>query len=277
MSGSGAAAALRLQGISFRRPRGGFRLAPLDVAADPGEVVGLLGPNGAGKSTVLRIAAGLLRPEAGRVLLFGQDASSLSPPERARLAGWIGPGARFEFPLPVRELALQGRFARLRGLRLPGTADLEAADRALERAGIAVLADRDVRTLSTGERQRALLARVLAQEPRILLLDEPTASQDLAHQAEFPALLRSLAAEGLATLLVSHDLNLAAAACDRLVLLRDGDVVASGPPEAVFRPEVLAAAFGARVLVDRHPQSGRPRVTLAAGAPDASAAPPPRG
>ncbi len=229
-------------------------LQGLNLSLDDGEVLGLLGPNGAGKTTLLRALAGLLAPRRGRVRLDGQDLSRLDRRARARLLGWVPQRESAAWSLTVREMVQLGR-APHRGWFLPFTAeDRRIVDESLARTGLTDLQSRPVNTLSGGEFQRVLLARALAQRPRVLLLDEPTASLDIHHQIDILDRVQQLAqAEGLAVAMAIHDLNLAARYCSRVVLLRGGQVWSSGPPQEVLTPENLHAVFGVRAQLYRDP------------------------
>jgi iron complex transport system ATP-binding protein len=243
---SAAQPRLDVAGVAVRLgPRAVLAGVDLEVAA--GEVVGLLGRNGAGKTTLLRVACGALAPDAGQVRLEGRALDSIDRRERARIAALVPQDAQLAFPFSVAEVVLMGRTPHLGWLGFEGAHDLDVARAAMARMGIAALADRSVLTLSGGERQLAMVARALAQEPRLLLLDEPTAFLDLRHRLEVLTVVRELAAAGTSALVVSHDLGVAARFCDRLVLLGDGRVLASGPPRAVLTPDLLRAAFGIEV------------------------------
>ena len=236
-------ARLELAGVAMRLGPHAV-LAGVDLSVAPGEVVGVLGRNGAGKTTLLRVACGALEPDAGRVLLEGRALASLDRRERARSVALVPQDTQVPFSFSVAELVLMGRTPHLGFLGFEGAHDLDVARAALDRMGIAALADRSVLTLSGGERQLAMVARALAQQPRLLLLDEPTAFLDLRHRLEVLTVVRELAAAGASALVVSHDLGIAARFCDRLVLLGNGQILASGPPREVLTPETLRAAFG---------------------------------
>jgi iron complex transport system ATP-binding protein len=227
--------ALALDGVSFR------------VA--PGEMVGLLGPNGAGKSTILKLAAGTLRRNAGRVCLLGEEASRLPRREAARRVAVVPQEFTVQFPYTVRQIVEMGRTPRLNLLGTLDAGDHAAIDAALATTEIAHLADRVFNELSGGERQRVLLALALAQEGQVLLLDEPTAHLDIRWQIETLELLLRLNAErGLTILAALHDLNLAARYFSRLILLNKR-IVADGPPSRALEQELLGAVYGAAVTV----------------------------
>lgn len=239
-------------------------LAALSLALTPGVFAGVLGPNGSGKSTLVRALSRALKPSGGAVLLDNADLyASHSARGSAQVLAVVPQETSVSLDFSVCDVVRMGRAPHLppRPFASEGPADEEIVCRALQAAGIEDLAERAVPTLSGGERQRVLLARALAQQPQILLLDEPTASLDLRHQAETLTLARTLAhGGGLAVLAVLHDVNLAASYCDRLVLLARGEIAASGTPAEVLTAENLAAVYGARVWVRPHPVTGRPLV-----------------
>jgi iron complex transport system ATP-binding protein len=236
----------------------------LDLAVQAGEMVGLLGPNGSGKSTLLRVLSGLLTPSAGRVTLAGGDLHGYSARRRARLIGLVQ-YATIPFAFPVVDVVAMGRNPYLGLLESPTARDFAAINSALERTDCLHLRERLVTELSGGELQRVIVARALAQEPRVLLLDEPTAHLDLNHQLEIARMLRQLNAEqGLTVLWVSHDLNLAAEFCGRLLMLHEGRLVADGPPAEVITPEWLASVYGLHLPIVPNPVSGRPQVIVQA-------------
>ena len=253
---------LRARGVTFSydaAEAGGGRAIihglDLDIAA--GEFVGILGPNGAGKTTLLRIMAGALRPQGGTVELFGRPMDSLRPAERARLMAFVPQESRPGFDFSVLGLVLMGRAPHLGLLGIEGKADLEIARQALAFTGASALAERAFSTLSTGEKQRVVLARALAQQALVFLLDEPTAFLDLGHQVRIYELLARLREETGATIIVaSHDLNLAGRYCNRLVLLRPGEVVADGAAEAVLTEERIRDVYGVRARVWLDPEAG---------------------
>jgi iron complex transport system ATP-binding protein len=238
-------------------------VSDVSLALWPGRFVGLLGPNGSGKSTLLRLAAGLLRPQQGTIRLDGRPLGSLSRGEIARQVAVVPQHPLLPEALTGWDVALAGRTPHLGVLR--GTSPLDDAivRRALALVDAAHLADRRVGEISGGERQRLLLARALAQEPTVLLLDEPTAHLDLPHQLTMLDLsLRFARDADLAILGVFHDLNLAAAYCDELSLMREGQIVVHGPPASVVSEGWIATVYGLDITVVPHPESGRPVVLL---------------
>jgi iron complex transport system ATP-binding protein len=248
--------------------RGGTRvLDGVSLRATAGEVVGLVGPNGAGKTTLLRVCNGSLDPAAGTVTVGGDALAGLSARETARRVGTVPQEPSLGFDFPVREAVAIGRTAHVSRFGRRGPDDRAAVERAMDRAAVTDLADRSVTALSGGERARVSLARALAQETPVLLLDEPTANLDVGHQVRTLSLVRDLADDGRAVVAAIHDLNLAARFCDRLVLLAGGTVRAAGAPADVLTPAALADAFGVRARVETDPATGCPRVTVLADAP----------
>lgn len=233
----------------------------IDLVLGPG-LCALVGPNGAGKSTLVRALAGLITPRAGRVELDGADLRALSRGAIARRIAVVPQVFDTLFPFTVREVVMLGRTARLRAFAGPGDADRRAVDGALELLELRKLADRRIDALSGGERQRAVLAMALAQETDVLLLDEPTVHLDPGHQRATLALARGLArSKGIVVAAVLHDLNLAAALAERIVILDRGRIVADGPPQIVLTQRTVEGIFGPglHVLEDRIPPAILPR------------------
>jgi iron complex transport system ATP-binding protein len=263
---------LAFEGV--RLARGGVPILDgVDLALAPGEVLGLVGRNGAGKTTLLRLGSGVLRPDAGRVLVDGESIDALGRRALARRVAVVPQDTSIPFAFRVLELVLMGRAPHLPALGFESQEDLARAHHALDRVGVAGLADRSVLSLSGGERQLVVLARALAQDAPILLLDEATAFLDLRHRARVLGLAREHAArDGRAALVVSHDLALAARACDRLALLSEGRIVAAGPPREVLTAEHVEQVFGLAVRVVVGPD-GDPLIVpaLEAASPPADA------
>jgi len=228
-----------------------------------GEFVGLVGPNGSGKSTVVRVMSRVLRPRAGEALLDGRDIFRISAIEAARRIAVVPQDSSYHFDYSVLEIVLMGRSPRMARFAIEGGRDYAAAERALRLTGIAHLARRPVTDTSGGERQRVAIARALAQEPELLVLDEPTAHLDIAHQIEVLDLARTLNREQrVAVVVVMHDLNLAAQYCGRMLLLHQGRLLVEGPPQEVITAPRVRQAYGAEVTVKQHPVTGRPYFTL---------------
>ncbi|GII95958.1 ABC transporter ATP-binding protein [Sinosporangium siamense] len=256
--GTSPAGRLDVDGVSLSA--GTFRIVrDLSLTAAPGEVVGLVGPNGSGKSTLLRSVYRVVRPAAGRVSVDGQDAWSIGSRSYARMvAAVVQEAASVEGDLTVREVVAMGRTPYKRLLDGETPDDRRAMTTALDGVGAAHLTHRTFTHLSGGEKQRVLIARALAQRPALLVLDEPTNHLDIRHQLDVLALLRRLPAT---VLLALHDLNLAAAFCDRMYVLKAGQVAASGPPAEVLTPALISEVYGVASEVAVHPRTGTPQVT----------------
>lgn len=236
-------------------------LKGLSLSVDRGEVVALIGPNGSGKTTLIRSASGALPLVSGSIFADGQDISRLTEPQRARLVAVVPQARDLPDDFPVRQTVLLGRTPYLGWLGVAEAGDRSKVEWALERTGTIPLADRRIGELSGGEQQRVLLARALAQETPIMLLDEPTTFLDLRHQAGLLQLVKLLAVESKkAVLMALHDLNLAALYADRVALLVDGELLSLGTPEEVLKKEILEAAFQAPVVVIPHPVYGTPLI-----------------
>ncbi|MCI4364385.1 MAG: ABC transporter ATP-binding protein, partial [Thermoplasmata archaeon] len=234
-------------------------LSRVSLTAGAGELVALAGPNGSGKSTLLRACLGLLAPSEGRIRLFGTDGARLSIRERARRVAWVPQEEAPRDNVRLIDYVLFGRFAHLPPFAGESEADRSTANRALAEAGLADRRDSGVLELSGGERQRLLLARALAQETPLLLLDEPTAHLDIGHQLDlFERVRLQVRERGLCAVAAMHDLNLAARFADRIVVLSHGQVVSDGPPEAVLSVPLLREVWGVETELRRDPNTHRP-------------------
>ena len=221
----------------------------------------ILGPNGAGKSTLMKALLGVLPATTGAVEVDGRPTEAWSRRELARAVGVVPQAETIAFPLKVREMVAMGRYPHLGPLGSEREADRTAIARALDQCDVVDLAERDVMTLSGGEFQRARIARALAQEPRALVLDEPTASLDIRHEMAILELLRSSADAGMTVLVVTHGLDLAGRFADRMLLLSKGKVAAEGVPGEVMRSTVLEEVYRWPIEVHQDPSTGTPRVT----------------
>lgn len=236
----------------------------ISIVLRAGEINAIIGPNGAGKSTLLQSLNGLLKPSAGEILLNGESIDHLSRRTIAKHIAVVAQEAELRFPVTVLEFVLGGRFvwASNTGWGWETQRDLEIATEVLKETELTHLSGRLMSQLSGGERQRAVLARALATEASILLLDEPTANLDLSHQSALLALVRERCdSQGAASLVVTHDINLAAQFADQVLLMKSARLITSGKPAEVLTPEILKEVFEVEVLVDAHPISGAPRVT----------------
>lgn len=232
-------------------------LRGVDLEVDEGDFIGLIGPNGSGKTTLLRAIGRVLKPIEGRIFLDGQDIYKTDHKAIAQVVATVPQETPITFGFAVREVVMMGRLPHLKRFAREQLHDIKVVEEAMERAGAAQLADRSIAELSGGEKQKVIIAQALAQEPRLLLLDEPTSHLDISHQLEILDLIKSLTRQGLAVISVFHELNLAAQYSDRLVLLKDGLVRATGSPEEVLTTENLWAHFKVTAVIDRNIPTGR--------------------
>ncbi len=267
----GSDVAYSLENVSFSYARG--KRADSEAVLDDlsclilsGRVLGILGPNGSGKSTLLKLLARVFEPQQGKIELLGDSLSSLSQLDVAKRVALVPQETVQVFPFTISEMVMMGRSPHHQGWggwHWEDSQDWVIAQNAMEELDVAHLGDRLVTEVSGGERQRAVIARALVQEPQVLLLDEPTAFLDLHHQLDIARIIKRLNRDrGLTVVLVSHDLNLASQYCDHVLLLNHGRLAAMGSPQKVLNPEIIEAVYGCSVLVDKHPQSGMPRVSL---------------
>jgi iron complex transport system ATP-binding protein len=234
----------------------------VSLAIAAGDLVGILGPNGSGKTTLLKMLSGTLTPSAGDIRFERRPLGGWSRRELARRNARVPQETHAPFDFTVLDIVLMGRFPHLGTFALEGPADLAIARQALASTGTSAFEARPFATLSGGEKQRVVIASALAQGPELLLLDEPTASLDLGHQLDVQLLLAALNRDDRVTMVLStHDLNLAAALCRHLILLRDGRVIAQGPTDDVLTPETVRALYGVDADVHRHPIAGHLTVT----------------
>jgi iron complex transport system ATP-binding protein len=239
-----------------------FTLEAMSFQAKPGELVAILGPNASGKSTLLKLISGALHPLSGRIFLNGFETHSLPVKTRAQRIALVQQESRLLFPSHAWEFVMQGRHPYGGGLRFESQEDILIAKNALAQVGAAEIADRWMDKISGGEKQRIILARALAQQPLLLLLDEPTLHLDIGAQVDLLESLRRLAAQNRYTVVVvTHELNLAGEYADQVVLMHRGKCLRVGPPATVLQREILEQVFQAPLSVEMTP-SGRPRVTL---------------
>ncbi|QLG47720.1 ATP-binding cassette domain-containing protein [Natrinema halophilum] len=248
-------------------------LEDVSLSIEPGEFVGLVGPNGAGKTTLLRTISGVLEPASGTVMVDGVDVHDVSSRRSSQLVSVVPQDTALSFSFPVRDVVEMGRHPHRSRFSPPTVDDRKAVEHALERTRTAKFANRPIDEVSGGQRQRVIIARAIAQETPALLLDEPTASLDIAHQVETLELVRELVDDGRTVVAAIHDLDLAARYCDRLVLLADGEIRRDGVPSTVLTSETLADSFDANAVVAPNPVTGSETVTALADARDTDSLP----
>ncbi|KAF0248432.1 MAG: iron complex transport system ATP-binding protein [bacterium] len=235
----------------------------VSLTIEQGSLGVLIGPNGSGKSTLMKMLAKLLIPNKGKIFLANQLLKNISQRQLAQQIGYVAQETKIEFPLSAFEFVLQGRFAYGQGFGFEQDKDLQLAHKIMQLTATDSFVERRINALSGGERQRVFLARALAQEPKLLLLDEPTANLDISHQVATFKLLRELTRQqNLTVLLITHELNLAAEFADKILLLKKGRVFSQGSPKQVLVQSVLESVFETHLLIDNNPKSGAPRVTI---------------
>ena len=235
----------------------------VDVAR--GEFLGVIGPNGCGKTTLLRVVSGVLATTGGQVRLNDTDIRSIPRRDMAKVVTCLSQDLDLEFPFTIREVVFMGRTPHLPRIGRETKRDWEVVEHAMDVADIASLADRPITEVSGGERQRAFIAMCLAQEPQLLLLDEPTTHLDIGHQLSILQLIRDLNRQtGLTVVAVFHDLNLASEFCEQLLVLNQGKVEALGPPKDVLTEAMIRRVYGATIRTEQNPVSHKPHVVIAA-------------
>ena len=237
-------------------------LDQVSLSAGRGDFVGLIGPNGAGKTTLLRTLSGLLRAQEGSVVVEGRDLAHMSAAEIARIQAHMPQTTSNTYGFNSLEIVMMGRYPHMNRFQVEGSEDRRIALDSMRLTETEAFVDREINTLSGGERQRVFLSRALAQQPRILLLDEPTSNLDIQHQLKVLGTIRALVAKGLTAIAAIHDLSLAARFCHRLILLNGGRILAQGTPEEVLTPANIETAFRVRAVVFQDPFSGTPTISL---------------
>jgi len=251
---------IELEGTQFRYADNGWALDIPHLRLGEERVSCIVGPNGSGKSTLLRLAAGMLQPGQGTVRLDGRPLADMPRRAIARRIGFLPQESPPLFDYSVEMVAQMGRYAYVGWTGALAEPDRRAVDRALAAVDMNALRGRRLSHLSGGERRRALIAAVLAQEPGILLLDEPTASLDIHHAAAVMRLLSGPSTDGRAVVIVTHDINLAALFAERILILAKGRIVADGPPRQIVRKAVIRQVYGDEILVSEHPETGEPMI-----------------
>ncbi len=236
-------------------------LKDLCIDIPSGQFTGIIGPNGSGKTTLLRNISASLRPERNRVLLGQEDVLTLTPRELALRMAYVPQNTHIAFDFSVEDIVLMGRNPHLGRFQQEGEEDIEIARQAMELTGTLPFKDRKITELSGGERQRVLIARALAQQSNIILLDEPTSNLDIKHQVEILQMVKSLVkTKSLTVVCVLHDLNLAAHFCETIVLLHHGQVFRQGKVEEVLQPDVIEEVYGLPVTMMQDPATGAPYI-----------------
>lgn len=254
---------LSLEHVTFHYSGGSAVLKDISCRFEIDRFRGIIGPNGSGKTTLLNVIDGMLKPRRGRVLVDDRDIADVNRSEVARMIAVVPQESAPVFPFTVAEVVLMGRAPHLGRFAFEGKRDRDIARTAMERTGVLPFARRNMNELSGGERQRVLIARALAQQPRLILLDEPTAFLDIKYQKTvFDLLMELNHDEGLGILAVTHDLNLASLYCDTLVLLSEGRIDAQGPPGEIITAERIARVYETEVSVEYNGGSDRPRVMI---------------
>jgi len=256
--------AVECENIVFRYQKE-WILEDLSFTGAEGEFFGIIGPNGSGKTTLLKIVDGILNPERGSVCIGKTDIREMKRNTFAKIVAMVPQDSPMIFPFTVHEVVLMGRAPHLGRLMFERKSDFAVSQKAMELTDTLSLAERNINELSGGERQRVLIARALAQEPGVILLDESTAHLDIKHQVAFFDLIRDLnRKEGLTVIAVTHDINLASLFCDRIMLLKKGCIHSIGTPDEVITESNIKEVYETDVFVDCNPQTGLPRVTLMA-------------
>lgn len=253
---------IEVNSISFRYYKD-WVLQDLSFQVERGEFIGVIGPNGSGKTTLLKILYRLLSPQKGEILFDFVPLKRMDRKDIAKRIAVVPQETHLLFPFRVMEIVLMGRSPYLGHLMFEREKDLEVAKRVMEWTKVLPFSERPIDELSGGERKRVFITRALAQEPEVILLDEPTTSLDIHHQVDFLDLILTLNRErGLTIIMASHDMNIASEFCDRLILLREGKVYKMGTPDEVITKENIEQVYGCQVGIDQNPVSGMPRISI---------------
>ncbi|AQQ09879.1 putative siderophore transport system ATP-binding protein YusV [Sedimentisphaera cyanobacteriorum] len=249
---------LNIDNISYSYSGSSWRLDSISLDISKGDFIGIAGANGSGKSTLLKIAAGILKPDNGRILLEDQSITKIPRRELARKIGYLPQQVNSAFEFTVKEVVLMGRFCHSKGLGLTTAEDRKIADHCMNATETLTFRDRSINELSSGERQRVLLASVLAQQPDIMLLDEPVTGLDLHHQISFFNLLAEFSKKGMTIITITHDLNLASQFCDKILLLDKGKKEIYDSVEKAFERLGQMNAYSDNISIFRHPHNQKP-------------------
>ncbi len=234
----------------------------LTVNIDQGDFFGIIGPNGAGKTTLLKLIAGFLQPSQGEIKIFDRRLNLMSLTERAKTLSYVPQENFFYFDFSVLNVVLFGRHPYLKAMERPKKTDIDKAIAALEFTDVLEFKDRSILELSSGERQRVILARALASEPKILLLDEPTSFLDITHQVEIIKILKRLNQEGITIIFLSHDINLTSIACNRILLLSQGRMVACDKPEKIINKDLIKDVYKIEPQIVTSQDTSKPQIIL---------------
>ncbi|MDY6839747.1 MAG: ABC transporter ATP-binding protein [Thermodesulfobacteriota bacterium] len=256
---------LTVEAVTYGYAGSDWRLGPCSFSVQKGEILGIIGPNGSGKTTLLKLTAGVLTPQAGVVHLKGRPTAEMTRKEMARQVAYLPQHVQTFFDYGVEDVVAMGRFPHAKGFGFLTAQDMEAVDRALVQTRTEAFRNRPLSHLSGGEMQRVLLASVIAQAPKVLLLDEPTGALDIHHQVRFFNLLSDLVASGMGVVVVTHELNLAGLFSHRLLLVSGGAITHQGPPGNLLTPDILYEVYGEEIVVSTHPSANRPVVLPATG------------
>jgi iron complex transport system ATP-binding protein len=253
---------IEVNSVSFRYHED-WVLQDISFRVEKGEFVGVIGPNGSGKTTLLKILYRLLSPQKGEILFELMPMKKMDRTDLAKRIAVVAQETHLLFPFSVLETVLMGRSPHLGHLMFESEKDVEITKKAMEWTKMLPFSERSMDELSGGERKRVFIARALAQEPEVILLDEPTANLDIHHQMDFLDLILNLNRErGLTIVMASHDMNIASEFCDRLILLQGGGIYKIGTPDEVITQENIETVYGCEVWIDRNPFSGMPRINL---------------
>ncbi len=237
-------------------------LRDIGFTIEKGEFCGIIGPNGAGKSTLLRVIAGILKPKSGNVSVMGRDVQTIRKKEFARLVGFVPQETHFYLNYTVEDIITMGRYPYLEPFQMLNKQDISAIEWAIEQTQTRDLCKRPINALSAGEKQMVVIARALAQNPELLLLDEPTSHLDIQHQSAIMELLKKLNNQGITIIIVNHDLNLASQFCKRLILLHQGRIYKMGKPEEIINQKTIAEVYKIDTDIIQHPEKNIPQVLL---------------
>lgn len=237
-------------------------LHDVSMSLRQGEFLGIIGPNGAGKSTLLRLLCGILQPKKGTVGLFGASISAQSHKSIAQIVAFVPQETHFALNFTVEDIVSMGRYPYKRAFQREDEQDRSAVENALGAANVAALRARPINSLSSGERQLVVIARALAQSPKVMLLDEPTSHLDLHHQHAIMDLLERLNKQGISIAVVHHDLNLASLYCENLILMHKGKIHTKGKPAEILNKSILREVYSTEVTILRHPEKDVPQIFM---------------